>query len=101
MDDQRTDREGGSGVIVTDRKSRFIRVAVVIWATISLLVAFLSFYQMTLTQPKPYRGEVGKVALDYMNSVVSGLTLFAWSASAMLAVNAFLMVWLVWRRTKK
>jgi hypothetical protein len=85
----------------TYRVSLPFRVLAIIWVITSLLVAFCAFVQMFVTYAPP-RGrsmERGQEDLRLMYGVLSGLTLFDWAASAMLAANAILVVWLVWGRT--
>lgn len=85
------------------REIRWLRVFAVIWAICSFAVAFCAFMQMFVTFAPP-RGrslERGQEDLRLMYGVVSSLTLFDWAASAMLAVNAVLVMWLALRLTSQ
>src|SRR3954463_15805972 len=96
MDDQRTDRTGGDAV----RPSITVRVFTTVWVIVSLLVAFCAFAQMFVTYAPPRGRNVqrGQEDLELMYGVLSGVTVFDWAASAMLAVNAILVAWLAWHR---
>jgi hypothetical protein len=75
-----------------------IRVLALAWAVFSLVVAYCTFMQMFVTFAPHHDGERGQEELRLMYGVVSSLTLFDWAASAMLAANAILVIWLVWNR---
>jgi hypothetical protein len=83
------------------RESQLFRVFALIWAIISLLVAFCAFGQMFVTYapPRGHTGERAQEDLRLMYGVLSGVLFFDWAASAMLAASAILVVWLAFRRT--